>query len=164
MYPVSRFGETAIHREQRKGMSMEAQKHIAEQDFLKEDALDLSAYHQQPQPYGNAAIEEIRLAVPDDHAAIVAMGHSAGMGELTEFDNTLVAVDKKGSLAAMCHVSLDGEHPSINPIIIRERLRGHGIGAALIAEARRRFGDDIELLSRGYAIGFYKFVGCSHEE
>ena len=127
------------------------------------EALDLTELKTPAAPYGTDAIAEIRLAEPADYPAIVRMGEAADMGTLEGFEDTLVATNREGRVAAFCRLRRYDGVAHVNPIVVDETLRGHGVGAALMQEARKRYGE-LRFVARGYAIGFYKFIGCTTAE
>lgn len=123
------------------------------------DALDLTGVKRRDCPYGTNAIAEIRPAAPEDYPAIVAMGQAADMGTLEGFEHTLVATDERGTVVAFCRIRIYDGIAHVNPIVVDESLRGRGVGAALMHEARKRFGE-LRFVARGHAVGFYTFIGC----
>ncbi len=131
----------------------------SEQDVCTTEALDLTSVKRCAAPYGTRAIAEIRLAEPADYPAIVAMGQAADMGTLEGFENTLVATDSAGTIMAFCRLRIYDGIAHVNPIVVDESLRGHGVGAALMREARERYGE-LRFVARGSAVGFYTFIGC----
>lgn len=127
------------------------------------DALDLSTMTKHEMPYGIDAIAEIRMSTPADYPAIIRMGEAADMGTLDGFEDTLVATHLSGGIAAFCRLRIYDGIAHINPIVVDESLRGHGVGAALMKAARERYGE-LRFVARGYAVGFYKFIGCTPVE
>lgn len=123
-------------------------------------ALDLSDLKNHAKPYGANAVAEIRLANPADYPAIVRMGEAADMGTLSGFEDTLVATDANDAIVAFCRLRIYDGIAHVNPIVVDESLRGHGVGAALMQEARKRYGE-LRFVARGSAVGFYKFIGCT---
>ncbi len=134
-----------------------------EQDACASEALDLTGVKHCAAPYGTRAIAEIRLAKPDDYPAIVSMGQAADMGTLEGFENTLVATGNAGNIVAFCRLRIYDGIAHVNPIVVDESLRGHGVGAALMQEARKRYGE-LRFVARGSAVGFYTFIGCTRIE
>lgn len=127
------------------------------------DALDLSTMTKHEMPYGIDAIAEIRMSTPADYPAIIRMGEAADMGTLDGFEDTLVATHPSGGIAAFCRLRIYDGIAHVNPIVVDESLRGHGVGAALMKAARERYGE-LRFVARGYAVGFYKFIGCTPVE
>ncbi len=124
------------------------------------EALDLSGMNNHAYPYGTDAIAEIRLAAPADYPVIIHMGETADMGTLSGFEDTLVATDANGAIVAFCRLRIYEGIAHVNPIVVDESLRGHGVGAALMGAARERYGE-LRFVARGSAVGFYKFIGCT---
>ena len=87
----------------------------------------------------------------------------ADMGTLDGFEDTLVATHLSGGIAAFCRLRIYDGIAHVNPIVVDESLRGHGVGAALMKAARERYGE-LRFVARGYAVGFYKFIGCASVE
>ena len=127
------------------------------------DALDLSTMTKHEMPYGVDAIAEIRMSTPADYPDIIRMGEAADMGTLDGFEDTLVATRLSGGIAAFCRLRIYSGIAHVNPIVVDESLRGHGVGAALMKAARERYGE-LRFVARGYAVGFYKFIGCTPVE
>ena len=101
----------------------------------------------------------IREALPRDEPALVAMGERAGMGTLFGFGSTLVACQEDGTPVGFCRIRTFDGIPYVNPIVTDERARGMGVGAALMKRANERFGE-LRFVARGYAIPFYRSLGC----
>ena len=99
------------------------------------DALDLSTMTKHEMPYGIDAIAEIRMSTPADYPAIIRMGEAADMGTLDGFEDTLVATHLSGGIAAFCRLRIYDGIAHVNPIVVDESLRGHGVGAALMKAA-----------------------------
>ena len=123
-------------------------------------ALDLSGLKKHARPYGTDAIAEIRPAVPTDYPTIVRMGETADMGTLSGFEDTLVATSADNAIVAFCRLRIYNGIAHVNPIVVDESLRSHGVGAALMTAARERYGE-LRFVARGSAVGFYKFIGCT---
>jgi ElaA protein len=75
----------------------------------------------------------------------------------------LLACDDDGQAMGTARLRLQGDHAKAQRVAVRERLRGRGIGGALMraleVEARRRGARSVHLSSQTHAIPFYERLG-----
>lgn len=102
----------------------------------------------------------IRDYVPNDEGAIEALAAAEDMGHLSGFEETLVATDEENRIVGFCRVrTIDGIH-YVNPVVSSPEVRGDGVGKMLMNAARERFGE-LRFVARGYAVPFYRHIGCT---
>lgn len=70
-----------------------------------------------------------------------------------------VAVNEFDEPVGFCRLDADAQGIAyVNPIVVFDTWRGHGVGRALIEDAHARAGE-LRLVARGGSVGFYERLG-----
>ncbi len=99
----------------------------------------------------------LRWGNPDDRSAITSLLKHEEMGEEIDPTACLVAEDEKG-LLGFARVEEVERAGYLRPIIVSTQGQGKGIGRYLI-EALQLKWDELRLVARGEATGFYQKLG-----
>ena len=101
----------------------------------------------------------IRDAREEDLALIDMYAGWAGMDAMPGIERIRVAVNAQDQPIGFCRLQDDAEGIAyVNPIVVYEPWRMHGVGRALIEDARAIAGE-LRLIARGESAGFYRTLG-----
>ena len=101
----------------------------------------------------------IRDARDGDMALIDAYAAAEGMDRIPGPGRVRVAVNADDAVVGFCRLQDDANGIAyVNPIVTCPSWRGHGVGRALIDDARVRAGE-LRLIARGTSVGFYRKLG-----
>ena len=106
-----------------------------------------------------AALFTIRDARPGDMALVNGYAYAVGMDEMPGIERIRVAVDANDVPVGFCRLQDDAQGIAyVNPIVVYGPWQGHGVGRALIEDARALAGE-LRLIARGESTGVYRALG-----
>ena len=101
----------------------------------------------------------IRDAREGDLPLLNAYAFSVGMDAMPGIERIRVAVNTQDEPVGFCRLQDDAEGIAyVNPIVVYEPWRMHGVGRALIEDAHDAAGE-LRLIARGESAGFYRVLG-----
>lgn len=133
---------------------------VVPSDKPRREAMTASTSNEQtPRQSPTKRPYAICLASPKDENAIAYLAAQADMGELSARGIVYVA-KSDNDVVGFIRLVKDKGPWHVNPIVVAEHHRREGIGAALMAFARDRYGE-LRFVARGQSVSFYEALGCT---
>lgn len=106
----------------------------------------------------SADIVTLRPATADDMAYINAYSTAEGMDVIPSVEGITVAVNDEDIPVGFIRLNWADGVAYVEPIVVCETWRGHGVGRVMIEDALN-FAGELRLVARGESVAFYERLG-----